>query len=524
MVSRVLGLVREAVLAAVFGARWVLDSFYLAFQLPNLFRRLFGEGALSAAFIPVFTRERECDPEGARRLASAAMTLLLAGLGVLTFLGELALLALWALNADNREAVLFYQLAAVMLAFFPAVCATAILGGMLNVLRHFAVPAAAPAVLNLCMIAGALFPMSRLSDNPDAAVHSLAIGVTIAGLIELAWLWRTLSRCGVKLSMVWQASHPGLRAVGRTLAPIILGLGVLQLMEFVNSTAVRMLTAPADDPNATFTFLGMTLAYPLAEGSLTVLQCAQRIYQFPLGVFATALGTAVFPLFSLYAARNDNEGLTAAVAKAVRLSLFIGVPAGVGMMLTAEPVTRLLFERGRFGVDDTARTAQVVFWYGAGMWAFCLHQIVSRAYYSLQDSRTPVRVSLALLPLNFGLNVGLFFVPGVGIAAVGLSTAATFSIASLWMLAGLRRRMGRGLPLRPLLQSGLRAAPAVALMAAAVWATIAAAPTISAHIGGPTLVAGVGPVLVGALVFAAACAALKMPELRELLRRDPAAS
>jgi putative peptidoglycan lipid II flippase len=293
-------------------------------------------------------------------------------------------------------------------------------------------------------------------------------------------------------------------------------------MEFVNSAAVRMLTAPADDPAATFTLLGMTFAYPLAEGSLTVLNCAQRIYQFPLGVFATALGTAVFPLFSLYAARNDTAGLAAAVAKAVRLSLFIGIPAGVGLMLTAEPVTRLLFERGRFDAAATERTAYVALWYGAGMWAFCLHQIVSRAYYSLKDSTTPMRVSLTLLPLNFGLNLTLVWVPGLGVAAVALATTATFSVASLWMLGGLRRKMGHSLPVRALARSGLRTVFAGGLMAAAVWATIAAAPLISEQIGAADLVAALAPVLVGATVFAGACRLLKMPELRELLRRERA--
>jgi len=518
MVSRVLGLVRESTIAAVFGARWVADSFYLAFQLPNLFRRLFGEGALSAAFIPVFTEEMERSPKSAWRLASASTTLLLFGLGLLTLLGEGVLLGVWAYDPHNEERVLFLQLAAIMLAFFPAVCAVAILGGMLNVLRHFAVPALAPTMLNICMIAGAFFPMSRWSDDPDARIYAVAVGVTVAGVVELAMMWIALRRFGSGLRISWDWSHPGLRKIASLFAPMVIGLGVLQIMEFLNSAVVRALTAPANDPGATFELWGRTLQYPLREGSLSILQCAQRIYQFPLGVFATALGTAVFPLFSLCAARNDTKGLAEAVAKAVRLSLFIGLPSGIGMMLVAEPLSDLLFGRGRFTPEAVAHTSQVVLWYGAGMWAFCLHQIVTRAYYSLKDSKGPLRWSLALLPLNFVLNIALVWLPELNVSGVSLSTTLTFSLTALFMLRGLRSKLGHGLPLRTLARSGLRTALATAIMAGACWAVMQVPlPELGTFAG--KLMRTAVPVVTGLVVFAVACKVLRMPEPGELLRR-----
>ena len=521
MVSRVLGLLRESLLAAVFGASWVLDSFYLAFQIPNLFRRLFGEGALSAAFIPVFTEQRETDPRSAWRLASAATTLLLVGLGLITLAGEALLGAWWLAAPDDPERALFCGLAMVMLAFFPAICAVAILGGMLNVLRHFTIPALAPTVLNVFMVAGALLPAERWIDSPHARVWTLAAAVTLAGLVELWMMWAALRRYSTEFGLHWDFSHPGLAKVAAMMGPMVLGLGVLQLMEFANSAVVRGLTAPAADPDAAFSFAGAEWAYPLREGSLTVLQCAQRIYQFPLGVFATALGTAVFPLFSLYAARGDRAGLAAAVAKAVRLSLFIGLPAGVGMVLTAEPMSALLFERGRFTREDTLRTAAVVVWYGAGMWAFCLHAIATRAYYGLKDSTTPMRLGLLLLPLNFALNVTLVWVPGVGVAGISLSTAATFAVTSLLLLWGLRAKLGVGLPMRELALGTFRTAAATAVMAASVWVTMLALPEGSGRFDGKLMHVAV-PTGVGIAVFVVTCRLLRMPELGELLRRGKA--
>jgi putative peptidoglycan lipid II flippase len=522
--SRVMGLVRESLLAAVFGATWVLDSFYLAFQVPNLFRRLFGEGALSSAFIPVFTEEMERDRDSAWRLASACMTLLLGGLGLLTLVGEAALLLLWRSDPANPEHALFCQLAMVMLAFFPAICAVAILGGMLNVLRHFTVPALAPTALNVCMIAGAVIPVERYFEHEHARIIGLAVWVTVAGLIELWWMWAALNRCGGAVAMTTRAAdllHPGLVRVRDLFLPVVVGLGVLQFMEFTNSAAVRMLTAPAHAPEATMAPLGWEtgVRYPLAEGSLSVLQCAQRIYQFPLGVFATALGTAVFPLFSLYAARGDRDGLSAAVAKAVRLSLFIGLPAGVGLILIGRPLSSLLFERGRFTSDDSARTAAVVVWYGAGMWAFCLHQIVTRAYYSLKDSRGPMAISIWLLPVNFALNVALIFVPGLGVAGVGLSSAVTFMATAVLMLRGLRGKLGTGLPTAELVRSATRTAAATAFMAAAGWATLSLLPAPTDMRWAGKLLSVSATVAVSMAVFFLSARLMRMPETGELLRR-----
>jgi putative peptidoglycan lipid II flippase len=244
---------------------------------------------------------------------------------------------------------------------------------------------------------------------------------------------------------------------------------------------------------------------------------AERLYQFPLGVLVTALGTAVFPLFSRYAARGEHENLRNVVNRALRLALFEGLPSGVGLMILAEPLMVTLFSGDNYTRDNASEAAHVLRFYGAGVWAFCAQQILLRAFYAQKDTKTPLRVACALVGVNFLLNISLLWIPAVRQGAFGLSTTITGSINVLILVVFLRRRMGR-LGLRSLLASAGRTLLATGAMAAVVWAVTGLMTRMG--LGGSTLLLCAG-IPAGVAAFFLACALLRAPEVRELLSRGP---
>lgn len=490
LLSRLLGLGREMVYAYFFGTGPALSAFRIAWQIPNLFRRLFGEGALSAAFIPVLT---DClqnrGPAEARRLAGAVLALLVILLAGLVIAAEVGLAVAHGLHPS-----LTLRLTAFMLPYMPLICTTALIGAILNVLNRFAAPAFAPVLLNICIIAAALFGGHVLGFRDRALLYVICATVLAGGVAQLLLVAVGLRRAGFwpAFDLVWR--HPEVRKVAAVMAPMVLGMSAVQINTLADSLIAFFFVPDGRGP--------------------AVLGYAQILYQLPLGVFGVALATAIFPLLSARASAGDTPGLTRACAQGIRMSLFIGVPSAVGLCLIATPLIGMFFQRGEFDPTDTLRAARALVFYGAGVWAYFLQQILVRTFYAMQDSRTPVRIAVAMVLVNLTLN--LLLVGPLGEAGVALATAICATLQVAWLAGKLRHQL-------PDLQEGWLLTGIGRIVLAAV--VLAVAVRLPALIVGPdrwaALPAGLQvavSIAAGVLAYAAAARALGLDELRELLR------
>ncbi len=523
LVSRVAGLVRDAALAHVLGATQtvVMDAYAWAFLTPNLFRRLFGEGALSAAFIPVFTDYLEA---GQRRAASRFMSLmvvlLVAGLGALVLVAEGLLLLGRHLTEGAAKWHLFFGLAAVLLPFAVTICVVALLQAALNCRRHFVAPALAPILLNLFIIAAAVGAGLAMEDDPFRQVYVIAVAIMLAGLAQVAIQLPALKATGLELRPAWDLAHPGLTRVLRLMGPMVIALGVVQLNVFFDST-IANLFSPYEVGLERFTVAGRSIAYPMQVGAASVLYYGQRLYNFPLGVFAVALATVVFPVLSRHAVRKDMDGLGRTASHALRLTMFIGVPAGVGLILVARPLLALWLNHGSFAADPEAlpRCVRVAQLYAVGIWAYSAQHILLRTFYALEDTRTPLRVAVVAAALNAALNLSLIWVLAEG--GLAIATATSAMVQTVLLVAILNRRC-RHLEWRAIASSAGRTLMATALMAGAAWAAMhVAVPGFGLEGAAASLARLIAGVAVGAGVFAGAAHVLGLTELRDLLRRAP---
>lgn len=449
-VSRILGLVREMIVAAYFGPSSVLSAFKYAFVLPNLFRKLLGEGALSAAFIPLYTKSlKETDGDSHRAFASAAVSLQLVLLIAITIAAELILLAVLYKPGLRSETALALKLALVMMPYVVFVCAAALLGGILQVHRRFIATTATAVLLNALMIV-AIVGVARAYDltseaGQRAAVWWLAVSVLVAGAAQVALLAPSLAKCGFRFRLTTHIWTPALRRMLWMTLPVALSLGVLQI-GVVLDKQIALMMSPQDAGETMGRFLGFTFRLPMEIGALARLDWAQYLYQFPLGVFGIAIATAIFPQLSGDALEVDQAQFRTILARGIKASLFIGLPASAGMILVALPAVRLLFERGQFTAHDSQWTALSTAIYSSVIWAFSVQQILNRAYYALHDMCTPLVWAAINLLINLAVEIPLLWVMGESAMAVG--TLASFLIQTTVMTVLLCRRVG--LPLSAL--------------------------------------------------------------------------
>jgi putative peptidoglycan lipid II flippase len=507
--SRVLGLVRDLVTVRVFGDTAVGSAFAAAFAIPNMFRRLFGEGALSAAFIPEYTRLADDDPGRADKFASLVIGLLALITGALTVVLELGILAVLLLAPGSDERVLSLRLVMVCLPFMPLICVAAILGGMLQARGRFGPWAAAPILLNICII-GAAAPYFVVGGDPAFWAFPIAGAATASGLLQVLWsLW---SLRGI---VRWTRAVAGVgaqaRAMLRRMGPVLIGLGTLQVNAFMD-TLIAMW------PN----WVGPTIAgydYPLDERANAVLFYAQRLYQFPLGVFGIAVATAAFPVLARTA--GDPERFAATLRRGLRLSLFIALPATAGLVAVRGPLVDTLYAGLGDGFSDEGvrRAASVLLGYSAAVWAYSLNQLYTRAFYAAGDTATPMRIAVSMVALNLTLNMVLIW----WLREAGLAWAT--AITATLQTALLARASRRGLVGRRLLDAETgRAVGGHVLAAAAVgiatggllWAWPAPETW-----GGGAMRTGAA-VGVGIAVYAGWAVFRRRPELRWLLGRSVA--
>lgn len=527
LLSRITGLARDILLARAFGLGWIQDAFSYAFQFPNLFRRLFGEGAMAPVFVPTFARTLETDGrDAAWRLLARTLALMTVALVVVVVLIALLIAVIWTfLPVEPEKAAargLLLALTAIMLPFMLTICVVALLSSILNCVGSFVPAALASVVLNIGMIVGiawlapALYPA-----QPGRQVYVVALAVVVAGVMQILFLLPALRANGVHLGWQWQWREPTVQRMLRLLPPVALGQGVLAFGVFLDAQICAMLSHVQGTPETT-SLLGVQFAYPLREGALSAVTYAQRLYQFPLGVLVVSLATAALPAFSRLAARAEWPAWTSEVRQSLRLAVFEGVLAGVMMVMLPEALTRLLFERGRFTPEDTVRTAYVVACYGFGLWAFCAQHIVLRAFYSIGEVRTPLTISAVLLPVNTALNLTLIWLPGVREAAFAISSALTSSVAVLAGLVILERRVGGRIFDRATLLALLRTIVAGGLTAAVLALVGPWWSSITERVSG-TLLARLcetgGLLGIGTLVFLTLAWALRLEELWLLLPR-----
>jgi putative peptidoglycan lipid II flippase len=509
LLSRFAGLARDVLTARMFGDGALGSAFRAAYALPNFFRRLFGEGALSAAFLPEYALLKRDDPRRAGALAGVVLRSATLATGAITGAIVLVLLLRLALWPPSEESSLSIRLIVLMLPMMPAVCLAAILGGMLQASGRFAAPAAAPILLNLMQIvAGALFYLKFIEDRTTAA-YAVGIAALLASWGTVAWALR-----GLRGQVAWRAGAASTRESARRVltrfVPAALGLGTLQVNTMMD-TVVAMWPIWIGP-----TMLGFPT--PLDHASNAILSYTQTLYQFPLGVFGIAVATAVFPLLSRSSDRAEE--FVGHLRRGIRLSLFIGVPASLGLVAVRHDLVATIFGGGAkaFSDDGLARSALVLLGFAPAVWLYSLNHVWTRAYYAKGDTRTPMRIAMGAVALNITLNFALVW--HLREAGLAWATAAS-ALAQCVALACLApARLG----VRPLDRETLGAGARIALVSLAMFGAVVGVLELFPASGAwkdHALRLGAA-VLAGAGVYGGLSAILRAPEVRWLLTRAPA--
>lgn len=419
MPSRIFGFIRDMMIASFLGAGLIADAFFVAFKLPNLFRKLFAEGAFAAAFVPIFAGRLEGDgPEPAKRFAEEALSVLLIGAAVVVALFEIAtpwLLAAFAPGFldDPEKFDLTVTLTRITFPYLIFVSVVSLLAGVMNSLGRFAAAAAAPVLLNLSLI-GALLVATPHLPSPG---HALAWGVFVAGVVQLVWLYVAAARAGMRLRLMPPRLSDDVKDLFKRALPVALGAGVYQVSLVID----------------------MVIASLLPAGSISFLFYADRVNQLPLGVVGVAVGTALLPLLSRQLRAGDEVGATHSQNRAIEFALLLTLPAAIALFIIAEPIIRVLFERGAFDAATTMATAAALAVYAIGLPAYVLIKALAPSYFARGDTRTPVIISCAALVLNLVLNLILMGpFQHVGIA---MATSAS-AWANCLLLALILRRRG----------------------------------------------------------------------------------
>ncbi|MCU4158657.1 murein biosynthesis integral membrane protein MurJ [Acidiphilium sp. AL] len=496
MGSRVLGFLRDILIAAMLGAGPAADAFFVALRLPNLFRRLFGEGAFSAAFIPAYagTLAHEGDVP-ARRLAEEIASIMVIGLFALMLLGMVFMPVLLdalapGFRAEPAKFALAVRLSRITFPYLWLICLCALFAGVLNARGRFTTASAAPILFNICII-GALFVLHRAGQRVPEA---LAYGVALSGIVQFALLGRAMARAGVPLRLHRPRLTPGARIVLRRLGPGLIGAGVTQINLTVDTIIASLL------PN----------------GTVSVLYYADRVNQLPLGVIGAALATALLPSLSRQFRRGETEAARGTLNRAIEFGLLLTLPGAAALGAIGLPIMRTLFAHGAFSGADAARSAAALAAYAVGLPAFVLVKLFTPGFFARGDTKTPVKIGIGAVAINLGFNLALMHpLQQVGIA-LSTSIAAWFNVG---MLAFLLAKRGDFIADARLTGRIARIAIACAVMAAGLLLLRGAGVMgWPAPLGLVLLVAG------GTAIFALvglAIGAFRVDELRILLRRPP---
>jgi len=429
LASRITGLVRDLLMAATFGATGLTDAFNVAFRIPNLFRRLFGEGAFSQAFVPALAHSKERDGDDAtHRLIDSVATVLAWALLVTCAIGVAAAPVLvWALASGFKQQPQSFEAAVFMTRWmFPYIgfmSMVALSAGVLNTWKQFAVPAVTPVLLNLAMIAAAWLGAPWFESIGIEPIYAMAGGVMLGGLLQLLVQIPALHRLGLlpRIGLGWSRlraawNDPGTRQVARMMGPALLGVGVAHISILINTQ----------------------IASWLAPGSVTWLGYADRLMEFPTAMLGVALGVVLMPQLASARASNDPDRYSAMLDWGLRLVVLLAVPASIALLVFAKPLVATLFHYGAFTDSDVSQVALALAGYGAGLVGLIAIKVLAPGFYASQDMRTPVRIAIVVLVITQLLNIVL--VPTLKHAGLALSIGIGALINAAWLLLGLLKR------------------------------------------------------------------------------------
>jgi putative peptidoglycan lipid II flippase len=496
MASRILGFVRDILIARFLGAGAASDAFFVAFSLPNMFRRFFAEGAFNAAFVPMFTRKLETDRDDAQDFARDAYWLMasfLIGFTVLAliFMPVLVWIMAAGFTADARfDLAVFYG--RIAFPYILLISLTALISGMLNATGRFAAAAAAPALLNVVFILG--LTLAAFLDLPMGLV--LAWSVPLGGVAQLTVVFLALRRAGFRMRLRRPRLTPDLKRMLIIAVPAILAGGVTQ----INLVVGRQV--------ASFT-----------DSAISWLSYADRLYQLPLGVVGIAVGVVLLPELARRLRAGEDQGAREAFSRGMEFALVLTLPAAVALVVIAEPLISVLFQRGAFSADDTAATALALAIYGAGLPAFVLHKVLQPLYFARGDTRAPFRYALVAMVVNAGIAIGLMPVVGFLSAAIGTTLAGWAMVWQLWH--GARGMGDAARPDARLFDRLWRIVLASVVMGAAVWG---AAQGLDAPLHGSTRgLALLAVITVGAVSYFGAGAligAFRLSDFKSAMRKN----
>jgi putative peptidoglycan lipid II flippase len=500
MGSRVLGFVRDILIASLLGAGQVTDAFFVALQLPNIFRRLFAEGAFNAAFVPLFAGElTESGRAAAREFAERVLGVMAGVLIVFSLLVEIFMPQVMGVIAggfrdDPQKFQLAVDFARLTFPYLLFVSLAAMLSGILNTLERFVAAAAAPILLNIILIS-ALVAVS-LDWLPDPGL-ALSWGVLIAGIGQYLWLVFACARAGLLPTVPRLVMGPRVRRLFALMGPGIIGAGVYQINVLI----------------------GVRLASELPEGSVSFLYFADRVNQLPLGVVGAAVGVTLLPLLSRQLKAGDDAGARDSQNRAIEFAMLLTIPAAAALLILPGPIVTVLFQRGQFGAHDGLATAAALTAFASGLPAYVLIKALAPGFFAREDTATPVKIAVGALLLNVAVALSLMpFLAHVGIALATAISAWANSIA----LAILLYRRGLWVPDARLKTRLARTVVSSAVMAAVLWVAVRGlAPwLIAGSLGG---IFALALVVVGGLVVYAVLAQflgiMRWTEMRALLRR-----
>ncbi len=424
LASRVTGLARDVVVAAVFGAGASYDAFAVAFRIPNLLRRLFGEGAFSQAFVPTLAHLRASEGDDAtHRMIDAVASVLLYVLVVTCVVGVIAApVLIWLMGSGLADFDAGVVMTRIMFPYIGFISLVSLSSGVLNTWKRFAVPAATPMLLNVGMIAGAWLLAPRFEHWGYPRIYALAVGVMVGGVLQLAVQIPALRRTGCLPRIAGTAAgiraawkHPGVRRIMKQMAPALLGVSVAQISVLINTQIA--------------TYQGV--------GAVGWLDYAGRLMEFPTALLGVAVGSVLIPQLAAAQGRNDADSYSALLDWGLRLTLVLALPCTIGLLVFPDALVATLFQRGHFDALAVVKTSLALQGYGAGLLGLIGVKILAPGFYARQDMRTPVTIAIIVLVLTQAMNVA--FVPWLGHAGLALSVSLGAVINAVWLFIGLRR-------------------------------------------------------------------------------------
>lgn len=436
LISRVFGMLRDMSFAFFLGADNLMDAWVIAFKIPNLARGIFGEGAAASSLIPIYSEEHKNDPAKAHILARTVTTLIFVITAAIVLAGEIGIFWYVFTHELMGNTRLMLILSAVMLPYMTLICTVAILGGVLNAHRHFAAPANAPTLLNIIMIVALILSGRVLQLEPKLQVFFMAVSVLLAGVAQVLMQLLPLWKLDISMRPAWQIKTDALKRIMLLMGPMILGLTATQINTLAGDIIARVLSG-SEEKGQFFVLFGRQIEYPVWEGAVSSLFYGQRLYQFPLGVLGISLATAIFPVLSAAAAEKDYKLLSQTIGRGIQATFFVALPATIGLILVARPLVTVLFQRGKFTAQDSSVTQMVLIFYTIGLCGYFLQQVVTRAFYAIQDSKWPARTAGMSVAISIVLN--LVFIWPLGAAGLALSTALCSYIQSIILMSILNR-------------------------------------------------------------------------------------